>query len=281
MHPPRGEASSKSEQERQTSIWSYFDGYKTPGVGKAVARPDFQSFHHISDTSKERDGALLKTKKNKPNLREQRTDGPDAFAFENFLTTEAKRLNWFGGELTPTTEYDDWVCGADAVVEWPSPNEDHSLRLAIDFTSTNRMETFFRKSDKLFGNVLVKYLRSAIEREGGLPKEMRASMPLVLLGFNDDVFRFLAEQKEPIDSQHPLRRLLLEQAAAQIDFQLTESAQTKMRGRKQKIERRHHDLSRLKQRIDTELEQARLIPLDDTWRHLIKTSLTHQVLSGR
>ena len=40
--------------------------------------------------------------------------------------------------------------------------------------------------------MVVKYFRSALEREGGEPKELRASMPIVLLGIDKEGFREIA-----------------------------------------------------------------------------------------
>ena len=157
---------------------------------------------------------------NKPFLRQQRESGPDAFAFENFLVTEVMRHHWLGGELSPTTHYDDWISGVDAVAEWTN-DAGEPIRLAVDFTSSEQMSTFLKKSDKLSANTQVKYLRSRIEIEQGKPKELRASMPIVLLGFDKEVYRFIAESDEPLHHEHPLRFLLLEQACAQINLQLT------------------------------------------------------------
>lgn len=139
-----------------------------------------------------RDEAFLAKKKGRPNMREQKQTGSDAFAFENYLTAEAKRCGWFGGELIPTAEYDDWVSGVDVVVEWLAEDGGSPIRLAIDFTTTKQFETFYKKSNKLEGNVVVKYFRSALEREGGEPKELRASMPIVLLGIDKEGFREIA-----------------------------------------------------------------------------------------
>lgn len=298
MTIPRGEGFNSSYPEHPESAWLFYEGYKTPGQGKAIARPDFHTFTHVSPETLAKDKALLLKKKERPNLREQRATGSDAFAFENFLATEAQQHRWFGGELTPTTEYDDWICGADVVVEWPVKDNDPPLRLAIDFTSSKEIATFFKKSEKLRGNVLIKYFRSAVEKtEDGQQKEMRASMPIVLLGFDKEVFRYLAESKKSFGEDHPLRQLLLEQTSAQIDFQLSDlertlqESQAGKRGKplenilredtKQKIADRHRDLVRLKVQVDEELVQARATPIDESLKKIIATSITHQVLAGR
>lgn len=259
-------------------------------------RPELRSFRHVTGESLVKDEALLAKKKGRPHLREQKQTGSDAFAFENYLTAEAARCGWFGGELVVTTEYDDWVSGVDAVVEWPAKDGDSPIRMAIDFTTTKQFETFYKKSDKLEGNVSVKYFRSALEREGDEPKELRASMPIVLLGIDKEGFREIAQRGEPVGFDHPLRRLMLEQAATQVDLQLdavkrlVNGTQMVWHGKSfeealnlgvhPKINQRYHDLARLKARVDEELARARAIPLDETWKRISATSKTHQILSG-
>jgi|GEM_PF-1592843 len=220
MSEPRGMAQAeRALGERERAIWSFFEVYKTAGKGRATARPDMGTFLHVNEETRQKDQQLLAFKKNRPALREQRESGPDAFAFENYLTTQAGKYCWFGGELSPTTEFDDWISGADAVVEWPGDGE--PIRLAIDFTSTQDANILSRKSDKLEGNVKLKYLRSKVEEEDGRPRELRASMPIVLLGFDESVYRAIAQSEvSPPEELHPLRRLLVEQAASQVDFQL-------------------------------------------------------------
>ncbi|MFA4845009.1 MAG: hypothetical protein WC654_00415 [Patescibacteria group bacterium] len=287
---------SRSDKEER-DFWSYFDAYKMSGKGATVVRSELRSFQHVTNESRVRDEALLAKKKGRPKMREQKPSGTDAFAFENFLTAQAKRSNWFGGELSPTTEYDDWISGVDAVVEWRAEDGGLPIRMAIDFTSTTQFETLYKKSDKLEGNVTVKYFRSAIENEDGEPKEFRASMPIVLLGLDEEGFREIVRRAVPLDHHHPLRRLLLEQTAAQVDFQLTELTRfisgTQMarngrpidevldRGVHPKIKQRFHDLSRLKERVDEELVRASLIPIDERWTKIAATSKTHLTLSGR
>lgn len=214
-----GNFSGESFETQENRLWSYFDRYRTSGVDQAVARPDLASFQHVSEETKIQDQELLQKKMNKPSLRQQKPNGPDAFAFENFLTSEAMRQHWLGGELSPTSQYDDWISGVDAVAEWID-EAGKPVRLAIDFTSTNKTSVFWKKSDKLGGNIHVKYLRSRVETEQGKPKELRASIPLVILGVDDPVFRLIAESRDVITHEHPLRRLLVEQASEQIDLQL-------------------------------------------------------------
>jgi len=296
MDGRRGEAFG-ADREGQKSVWSFFDAYKHSGQGRAVARPDSHSFRHVTGESRHRDDAFLSGKMAKHDLVEQNAEGPDAFAFENFLTTEASKNHWFGGELSPTTEYDDWVSGADAIVEWPAADGGSPLRLAVDFTSTAKFETIYKKTDKLEGNVTVKYLRSGVETEEGRPKELRSSMPIVLLGVDKDVFREIAERGEPIGPNHPFRLLLLEQASAQIDYQLDALretlAQTRMakQGKsleqvlglvKAKTRERFRDLERLKVRVGEELSEARSsVVLDERWERVINASKTHSIFSGR
>ncbi len=212
------------EMPRQNSdqdpVWSYFDQYKISGSGYSITRPELSSFSHQSPEKIELDVSLVANRRGRPHLREQRLSGPDAFAFENFLTYHALHDNWFGGELSVTTNYDDWIGGVDAVVEWPNNDGEVPVRMAIDFTATDQFDTFYKKTDKLEGNALVKYYRSKLEEENGQPKEMRLSLPIVLLGVDESVFRAIAEQNEPIDHHHPLRRLLLEQSAYQVDLQI-------------------------------------------------------------
>ncbi len=208
----------KSEGEKQ-EIWSFFDQYKVSGIGEALPRPNIDSFSHVTEESKKRDKTLVEIKMGNPNLREQTLSGPDAFAFENFLTTNTKEYNWLGGEITPTTEYDDWISGSDAIVEWVGA-DNQPIRLAIDFTASITHDVFTKKAEKLEGNVSIKYLRSKVEKQDGLPKEMRVSVPLVILGFDNMVYQAIAEQNQPMSPDHPLRLLLLQQASPQIDIQI-------------------------------------------------------------
>ncbi len=221
---PSQEGGNDSDRstEAERRLWSYFDSYKYSGKGDACTRPELDTFNHISDERKERDDALVEKRKNRPGLRQQREGGPDAFAFENFLTAHMIRCEWFGGKTSVTTEYDDWISGVDAVIEWPSTIEGgEPVRMAIDFTATERTEVFVSKSNKLEGNVRVKYLSSSVEtNEDGSQKQLTSVMPLVLLGFDDSVYREIAERDEEIGPEHPLRVYLLQQASAQIDLQI-------------------------------------------------------------
>ena len=200
-------------------VWSFFDQYKVSGVGEATPRPNIDSFSHVTEESKERDKHLLERKMKNPTLREQVLSGPDAFAFENFLTTNTKKYNWLGGEITPTTEYDDWISGSDAIIEWVGL-DNQPIRLAVDFTASITYDVFAKKTEKLEGNVSIKYLRSKVEKEDGKPKEMRVSVPLVILGFDNVIYQAIAEQNQPMSSNHPIRLLLLQQASPQIDIQI-------------------------------------------------------------
>jgi hypothetical protein len=238
---PRASSAPQEDTNAKERLWAYFDAYKTPGKGLAVARPDLTSFTHVSVETRQSDQALLAQKRSRPSLRIQREHGPDAFAFENFLTSEAMRQRWFGGELSATTEYDDWVSGVDAVVEWPT-SLGSPARMAIDFTSSGSAATFLKKSDKLEANTQVKYLRSRVETEQGKPKEMRVSMPLVLLGFDTDLYRFIAERQEVMSPDHPLRRLLLQQASSQIDLQIVQLAQKVFAGPRRRRQKSAEEL---------------------------------------
>ena len=201
---------SRSEREER-DFWSYFDAYKTVGAGKAVGRPDMAEFHHVSDDSRQRDLELLAKQKQRDRLTVQRETGPDAFAFENFLITHAKQQRWFGGELYPTTEYDDWVSGADAVVEWKIPGKD-PVHLAVDFTVAEEFDAFYKKSGKLERGITIKYFHS--------DHDERLTIPVVILGFDKSVFELIAKQDVPMTPEHPLRRMLMEQVQAQVDLQI-------------------------------------------------------------
>jgi len=213
-----GERNINPEAQENGRIWSYFDAYKQAGQGRAVARPELGSFTHVSEESKNRDIALLERKKSKPDLRERQEGAADAFAFENYLIAQAAEQGWFGGETVPTSEYDDWVSGVDAVLEWA--DDEGPLRLAVDFTAAEKDRVFFSKSDKLEGNVRVKYLRSAVETVDGKSRELSASMPIVLLGFDKSVFRRVAECGGGPEIRRELGRMLVLQAAAQVDLQI-------------------------------------------------------------
>jgi hypothetical protein len=269
----------EEEEKDPQAVWSFFDAYKISGSGKTVARPEIDTFQHVSEETKRRDRALLESKMRRPQLREQKAQGSDAFAFENFLTAEALNHHWFGGELSPTSIYDDWISGVDAVVEWPG---DPPVRLAIDFTTAVQDKTFLRKSDKLEGNAQVKYFRSRLEIEQGVPKEMRVSMPIVLLGFDDSIFRKIAQDQEPMSGNHPLRRSLLEQALVQIRTQLEILIDKETTGsiHSGKNQHRKEDLRRTLAQLERELQFIGSEEPDVGWRRLIAASKTHRVLSG-
>ena len=310
---------SENSPAANERVWTYFDAYKNEGRILAIARPQLMTFHHVSEETRQKDIELVKKKMSKPFLREQRLTGPDAFAFENFLLSECMRHHVLGGEISPTTTYDDWVSGVDAVVEWPG-YLDGPVRLAIDFTSTEEGATITKKSDKLENNISVKYLRSLVETEQGEQKELRASMPLVLLGFDKEIFRLIAEKGELITATHPVRALLLEQASSQIDMQLSlhiQNACTSSRvTRDRKLKFVHEEFLLLGQdasvyqlvdfilefdegiraRIFNEKDNKRLqdllhiktalmrertdnVIMDDEWKEAAQKSKTHQILS--
>lgn len=299
--------------------WVYFDAYKKSGEGQAVKRPSIDEFSHVTDETKRKDAALVEKKQSKPHLREQRETGADSFAFENFLTAKAIEHGWLGGEVSATTDYDDWVSGADAVVEWAS-EDGEPLRLAVDFTAAKRESVFFSKADKLEGDVVVKYLRSKVEHG----KEMRARIPIVILGFDKTVFEHVALSGEEIGPQHPMKRLLLEQASAQIKMQIRLtiergfSSSRAHRSKKLDVELKNQILGvtdetpgeefirlyrsldkqaldeifhpkyqerigrlfRLDVKVEEELEAAReSIPLSLVWEQLAQSSRTHNILS--
>ncbi|MFH1405227.1 MAG: hypothetical protein ABIH21_03980 [Patescibacteria group bacterium] len=220
MGKNREHSAGNEPEHKDAKLWSFFNEYKTPGIGKAIARPDIDSFSHLPDQTKEKDKALLEQKQAHPGLLVQHETGPDAFAFENFLTTQAHNNNWFGGEFSPTNVYDDWISGADAYVEWTDENGS-PVRLAIDFTAAKQFTPFWNKSDKLEGNVQLKYLRSAVENdENSKPKETKIFIPIVILGVDSSVYRLVAKNNDTVGPDYPLKRLLLEQTKAQIDLQI-------------------------------------------------------------
>ena len=177
-----------------------------------------------------------------------------------------------------------------------------------------------KKSNKLEANIHVKYLRSRVETEHGQPKELRVTLPIVLLGVDIPVYRLIAEKQDVLSHEHPLRRLLLEQATAQIDLQIKLLVQAvagakRNKGAKdlqeqylplgkdytvdqainfmhglstkslgmimsEKNQQRFKDLTRLKNRLDAELTTAQSIKLDNEWTTAVKQSITHHVLSG-
>ncbi|MCA9389488.1 MAG: hypothetical protein KC585_02670 [Candidatus Magasanikbacteria bacterium] len=274
--------------ETAKSIWHYFDQYKTSGEGKAVERPNIESFTHVSETSKLRDSVLLQKKMSRGGLSQQFIDGPDAFAFENFLTTVAMKHQWFGGEMSPTTDYDDWISGADAYVEWLDDDQ-KPIRMAIDFTSTKHFRVFMKKSEKIEANCQIKYLRSRIEYEHDKPKELRASMPIVVLGAEEDTFKLVAKEDKPITESHPLRRLLVEQAYSQIHLQMellhelqqdekskTADTQSKTAAKRQQ---RYEDLQAIRSQLQKVLRLTQDIALESEWKNVAESSITQRTLS--
>lgn len=278
----------ESTKQAERAIWSFYDQYKASGEGKALSRPEISSFQHISDESKLRDQKLLTQKKNRKDLSIQHIDGPDAFAFENFLTTEAIAHRWFGGSMSPTTDYDDWISGADAYVEWQA-NDGQPVRMAIDFTTTDKYRVFTKKSEKLEKNCQIKYLRSRIESEEGRSKELSASMPMVILGAEEKTFKLIAEQGKELTDRHPLRRLLIDQAIAQISLQrdmlgercvqIPDTNELDLSVFSQKELKRYNELRALYQCLEKEKIITDTIELDPVWRKNTESSITQSVLS--
>ena len=83
--------------------------------------------------------------------------------FENFLVSEAIKNNWLGESGFRTTEYDDWISGADLVIEWPSIGG-KPVRVAIDVTAAETYQAYEKKSHKLEGPVMIKYFKFWIAR---------------------------------------------------------------------------------------------------------------------
>ncbi len=305
---------SRSEKEER-DFWSYFDAYKMVGKGKAIGRPDMAAFHHVTDDSRQRDLELLAKQQHRENLTQQRETGPDAFAFENFLITHAQANRWFGGELYPTTEYDDWVSGADAVIEWKIAGK-APVHLAVDFTVAEEFDAFYKKSGKLERGITIKYFHS--------DHDERLTIPVVVLGFDKSVFELVAKQDVPMTPEHPLRRMLMEQVQAQVDLQIlliTKKAFSSRHVRNAKplqpayqlylsfgeqltasqaiqsleghtettldmiMNRKTQELLRnlynVKAVVDEEMLRATALPVDEEWQKKMENSVTHNVLSAR
>lgn len=161
-------------------------------------------------------------------------------AVEAMLNVELDLSNWFGGVTFRTTRYDD-MKGVDAVIEW-NAEETYGFvpRLAVDFSGSENSGRVAEKLDKLKNGTRVKYFRSQVERDDdGSEVEMTLEkMPTVVLGIDaaltEGIGQFALLHKTTragkerlparLFAEHPIRQLLLEQAAVQIDKQIRDEA---------------------------------------------------------
>lgn len=161
-------------------------------------------------------------------------------AVEAMLNVELDRSDWFGGLTFRTSQYDD-MKGVDAVIEWSAKDTYGFVpRLAVDFSGSENPGRVAEKLDKLKNGTRVKYFRSQVERDdNGDEAEMTLEkMPTVVLGIDaalaEGIGQFALLHKTTRDgkerlparlfAQHPIRQLLLEQAAVQIDKQIRDEA---------------------------------------------------------
>ncbi len=77
-------------------------------------------------------------------------------ALEIIIADQIETSDWFGDTalLFRTTEYDDYVNGVDAVVEFDQPDGDHRIALAVDSTSKTELQTLVPKIDRNISKIL-------------------------------------------------------------------------------------------------------------------------------
>jgi len=88
-------------------------------------------------------------------------------ALEIIIADQIETSDWFGDTalLFRTTEFDDYVNGVDAVVEFDESDGDHRIALAVDSTSKTELQTLVPKIDRNISKILtnrcgVKYYES-------------------------------------------------------------------------------------------------------------------------
>lgn len=88
-------------------------------------------------------------------------------ALEIIIADQIETSDWFGDTALffRSTEFDDYVNGVDAVVEFDEPDGDHQLALSIDSTSKTTLQSLVPKIDRNISKILtnrcsVKYYES-------------------------------------------------------------------------------------------------------------------------
>ncbi len=198
-------------------------------------RPSLMDFKSIPEDQRREDSMQAAKLK-----REYRTQGTvEGRTLELVLPGIIAQNNWFGGEISPTTEYDDYFNGTDAVLEIGKG------KLLVDITSAELPERVKAKLGKLVHGGTVKYFKSKVEKdEKGAPKEISLyNAPMVILGIDTKFLPYIAgvmKQEEdakrkarmmgktrppsnPFEN-NPLQLLLLEQMSFQVGIQLRDTA---------------------------------------------------------
>jgi hypothetical protein len=209
-------------------------------------RPATKSFSHISAVERRRD----QEKEIELDARFIHSGGSRSRLLENLLRIEMERADWFGATVFITTKFDDYINGADAVIEWPAEDGNPACRLVVDITAASDPERLNEKLRRIKNGGRVKYFRTDFEVGENEPEEfVLDNAPLVILGVDSLETKILAEEmrsqstsrevevrsKEHIRTEqikdlkktafrdHPLQLLLLDEAVDQLQFQLMES----------------------------------------------------------
>jgi len=145
---------------------------------------------------------------------------------EAFMQVELMRQDWFGAQFVRTSKYDDYFNGTDGMLEWPDDRPESSARLAIDFTVAESDEVLRKKCRKIDRGVQIQYFRSSSRDARGRTFEASLSnVPIVILGVDRAMLRKILEETEGDPEklrEHPVRALMVEQAAAQVGLQVRE-----------------------------------------------------------
>jgi len=169
---------------------------------------------------------------------------------ERFLIEEADRSEWLGALITPTSKFDDYMGGIDAVAEFEIDEQDAEeygikagiFRLGIDITGARSRHTLKKKRSKHRYGTTAKYFRSQVEWDEEKDKPLETSLfrlPSVAIGFSAarlDSLEDFAEksiqnkQKGKIEihpqtyKEHAVQSLILDQIFEQTGGQLRDIA---------------------------------------------------------
>src|SRR3989339_543342 len=145
---------------------------------------------------------------------------------EAFMQVELSRQNWFGARFVRVSKFDDYDNGIDGVLEWSGDHPETSFRLALDFTVAANDDVLKKKLGKLQRGNRVRYFQSSVKDARGRTYETSLSnLPMVILGVDRATLRKILEEtntdREKL-AEHPIRALLVEQAAIQTGLQVRE-----------------------------------------------------------
>jgi hypothetical protein len=140
--------------------------------------------------------------------------------FEALLNTLIE-LYWIPDEafITETSEFDDWLNGADAILET------RSLLVIIDFTSQQDREGLRRKVEKIFQRIdqgtlgSLKYFKSQFTQKMLPPRQM---IPSVIIGLSqaniESLLSLYLSKKTTEIKNHWIRHAIAEEILRQANF---------------------------------------------------------------